>query len=73
MKNIAERIGKNSIKTYDCRYTFANLSRNKNVPFNFIQYAMGHTIDKSITETYMIEYNDDEIKYHTESIFADFL
>ena len=73
MKNIADRIGKNSIKTYDCRYTFANLSRNKNVPFNFIKYAMGHTIAKRITDTYMIEYNDDEIKYHTESIFADFL
>lgn len=73
MKNIADMIGKNPIKTYDCRYTFANLSRNKNVPFNFIQFAMGHKVDKSITDTYMIEYNDDEIKYHTESIYGDFI
>lgn len=72
MSNISGKLGKKPIKTYDCRYTFANLSRNKNVPYNFTQYAMGHKADKSITDTYMIAYNDEEIEQYTKIIYSDF-
>jgi integrase len=73
MKKVAEKMGTKNITTYDCRYTFANLARNKNVPYNYIQVAMGHSKNNSVTDVYMDDYSEEQIRNFTEVIYADFI
>lgn len=73
MKKVAEKMSTKNITTYDCRYTFANLARNKNVPYNYIQVAMGHSKNNSVTDVYMGEYSEEQIRNFTEVIYADFI
>ena len=55
---------------YDARYTFANLCKAKDMPYTFIQEALGHS-NQSVTDVYLDTYPREKIREFTIRLFDE--